>query len=783
MSSGRAQASTPVALRLLKRCWLEIGLALLVVGLFADYLFTDRLLYGSDSIPSGLFFRTLLVDFVRQYGELPRWNPYILGGLPFLDATHGDTFFPSSILHFLFPVYRGMGHKLLLHIFLAGAFAAFYLRTLRLRPGAVAFGAVAYMLSPVFVSYLFAGQDGKMYVTSLFPLLLALLERAMRGGAWRTHVGLGLAIGVTILSAQIQMAYHALWFVGALFVVRLFLPLERGETEATPDVARPGFVRSGAGFALAIAIGLLVASIQLFPAVAYVKDPAGFSVRSTKTDYEHASSWSLHPEEVASLVVPEFCNAPRGYWGRNIFKYNSDYAGIVVLLLAVLAMRRRDATRWYLAGIAGFAILYSLGGHFPLHRLFYWFVPQVKLFRAPPLVMFGAAFGLSALAAHAVHDLLEERARRGAKGGPEKMSGFAAGALAVAAALALAGLGAGSVYAAWNTFAPPAPDKVAAQIASVPAFRTGALVAAFLLAASAVLVETRRRRRIAATAFVVGLVALTVVDEWRVDRRFKTVIEPERFTEPGQLLGELARASREEKFRVAPSIPALTQNEMGLFGIESTFGFHDNELAWYRELRTAKEAENLFRADDRGFPFLQLLNTTWIIHDRKDLPNPLPVAGARPRFCLVEQWELLADRADAPARIADPTRDILRTVLLEEDPGFPSNPDADGAPGTVEDYEYDGNVIRVVVSASRPCLLVQAENWFPYWHATSGGEELPILRADGVVRAIPLGAGRHEILLSYRSEPYRLGKRITLGTVLASFLFLGFAAARGRRRS
>lgn len=211
----------PDARSLLRRARLELALAGLVALLFGDYLLSDKLLFGTDSIPGGLFFRQLLVDFVRSFHALPRWDPYILGGLPFLDATHGDTFFPSSLLQFAMPVYRALGHKLVLHVFLAGAFMAFYLRSLRLRPSAVALGAFAYMLCPIFVSYLYAGQDGKMYVTSLCPLVLALLERAMSSGSVRAFALLGVAVGLAILSAQIQMAYHLTWFLGALFVVRL----------------------------------------------------------------------------------------------------------------------------------------------------------------------------------------------------------------------------------------------------------------------------------------------------------------------------------------------------------------------------------------------------------------------------------------------------------------------------------------------------------------------------------------------------------------------------------
>jgi hypothetical protein len=164
--------------------------------LFADYLFGSQLLYGSDSIPAGMFHRSLVVEFLKDFGELPRWNPFVLGGLPFLDAQHGDTFYPLSLLHFTMPVHRAMGHKLLINIVLAGAFMAFYLRTLRLSPAATLFGAIAYALCPLFVSHLYTGQDGRSYVIALTPLVLGTLERALRAGT----VGMWIATGVTISS-------------------------------------------------------------------------------------------------------------------------------------------------------------------------------------------------------------------------------------------------------------------------------------------------------------------------------------------------------------------------------------------------------------------------------------------------------------------------------------------------------------------------------------------------------------------------------------------------------
>jgi hypothetical protein len=531
-------------------------------------------------------------------------------------------------------------------------------------------------------------------------------------------------------------------------------------------------------FTSAVVLALLVAAIQLVPAVAFVKNPAGFSVRSTKTDYEHAVSWCLHPEEVASMVVPQFCDASSTYWGRNPFKLNSDYAGILPMFLAVIALRRRDATRIFLASLAAFCVLYSLGPHTPVHRLFYAVVPQVKLFRAPPLVMFGAAFGFCALAAHAIHDFTEPRA---AKAAPRKSRMMATG-LGVAGAI-FSGLAAGSLYSIWNDLFPTLDAAHRrAQLRGVDAFREGAFFVAAILAAGTLLSHAWRRGRVPPNVAIAGLLLLTVVDAWRIDRKFVAVVDPRQFLEPSPVLARLRDESRTEKFRVMPLVASLQQNEMGYFGIESVFGFHDNELSWYRSLREEPAAKNFFATNASGYPFLRVLNVKYVVHDQTDLPNPYPVPGFLPRFRLASDWEIAHGSGQICARLLADDFDPGRTVLLEQDPAVPKDTSA-GDVGQVVAVDYEGNAIRVEVDASRPCLLVQAENWFPYWHCTDeSGRELPILRAYGAMRAIPLETGRHRLTLSFRSRPYEVGKVVTLATigVVAALLLVPILRGRGR---
>jgi uncharacterized membrane protein YfhO len=61
-------------------------------------------------------------------------------------------------------------------------------------------------------------------------------------------------------------------------------------------------------------------------------------------------------------------------------------------------------------------------------------------------------------------------------------------------------------------------------------------------------------------------------------------------------------------------------------------------------------------------------------------------------------------------------------------------------------------------------LLFVADNWYPEWRAYDGEKELPIIRADGTFRSVPLNKGRHAVRFVY--EPKTINK--SLGITIAS---------------
>jgi hypothetical protein len=120
-----------------------------------------------------------------------------------------------------------------------------------------------------------------------------------------------------------------------------------------------------------------------------------------------------------------------------------------------------------------------------------------------------------------------------------------------------------------------------------------------------------------------------------------------------------------------------------------------------------------------------------------------------PRARLVGAATVRSDE-EAVAYMLSDAFDPAREAVLAE----PSPIELDGAEpsGTVTWRTRTPNELVLSVSTERPALLVVADNWFPAWHATVDGEEAPVLRAYHTLRAVPVLAGEHEVVMRYRSS-------------------------------
>jgi hypothetical protein len=155
--------------------------------------------------------------------------------------------------------------------------------------------------------------------------------------------------------------------------------------------------------------------------------------------------------------------------------------------------------------------------------------------------------------------------------------------------------------------------------------------------------------------------------------------------------------------------------------------------------------------------------------------NPVP---AKPRAYLSRRPEPLGAPADPASLLA--RADFLsgEVDVLETSAATVPGP-AQGGRAVIERYAPEE--VRVRVETPQPAVLILLDAYEKGWTATlDGGAELPILRANALVRAVIVPAGRHVVAFSYQTPLLKAGAWASLTGVL---LCLGLIAhARGRTR-
>jgi hypothetical protein len=782
--------------------WLAPALyAIVTLILFREFVFGFKNILGTDTVALGYFARNFYTHFLRDLGSFPLWNPLLFGGLPFVDGMHGDIFYPISLLLVFLDPARSWGWKLVLHVFLAGTFTYLWLRGIGLGRGSALFGGLVYMLGAHLISLVYPGHDGKLFVAALTPLAFWLTERAVTRRGLPDFAFLALSVTLLLLTAHMQLAYFAVWGVTLYFVFRL-IQIWRRER-------RPGTMARLFGlFALAGLAGTAAAAVQLVPPYLYLKT---WSHRVEKTvdaeaerGYEYATSWSLHPEEAAGLVIPEFAGdnistadgrQNNTYWGRNPFKLNAEYAGLVPLLLVpLLFLRRRDPRAWFFVGLGTLSLLFALGATTPAFRIFYHLVPGVKLFRAPSTIVFLLGLSVATLGALGLERFLEAGREEQEAGRRARLYLWGAvGALAVVALLAASG----GLLSIWQTVLYPGitPQKEAALAANLPAIRTGTGLAFLLALLLAATWEALARGLVGRQLALVALAILATADLWRVDRAFITgtvalnevAVDPALYHADPTIHFLQERRDAGEVFRVL-DLGAYGTNVLAVHGLEQVAGHHGNEIGRYRTLVGGDAVENVAASELR---LLDLVNAAYLVS-----PQPIEAPGftevfrgsrslvyrnenALPRAFMVGRAEIVEDDA-AVAHILSRDFDFAeRAALAEPLPeGIRIEPDP---VGEVEWIARANDQATLRVQTDRPALLIVTDNFFPAWQATVDGAPTPILRADHTFRAVPVPAGEHEVALTYRSGVLR-ASALASGGMLVLLLGTGVIGSLLRRR-
>jgi hypothetical protein len=144
---------------------------------------------------------------------------------------------------------------------------------------------------------------------------------------------------------------------------------------------------------------------------------------------------------------------------------------------------------------------------------------------------------------------------------------------------------------------------------------------------------------------------------------------------------------------------------------------------------------------------------------------------------LVYAAEVQPDDALARQRLSAADLDPGAVAILAEEPPLSLG---GGGQGTARLVERLPNRLAFEVETPADGLLLLSEVYYPGWRAEVDGQEAPILRADTVLRAVPVTAGVHRVEMDFRPWTAVAGLAIAVATLL--LVILGLAWQRRRPR-
>jgi len=745
--------------------------------------------------------RAVAAEIVKG-GDIPLWNPYYLGGVPFL-ATEpwGAFFYPLHAIYYLLPPSQAFGYSACLHLFLASLFAYWYLRSIQVERLGALFGAIALGFGGFFLVNLMWLPI--VCTAAWAPLVFACFECYWRRRRWTHAILMALAIAMCLLAGY-PITFVFIMFGFALYVAaRVGLSLrERGGPAR--EIAKPVVVA-----VVAVVAGVLLSAVQLLPTY----EASQFAER-VHLPYEERIDPGRSPVALATALVPDVFGNPADpatpswsyeQFGKGVpvnYAPPNIYTGILPLILGTWALTN-ERNRYTLFFWALAALSISIFLDFPglVFRVLY-LLPVFRIGRqVEAKALYG--FAVAVLAAFGFSSLLREM------GDGRRLTTQRVGCAVMCLGIAVAALAV--VGARLDSFVRVQGLELLREWYSynVPNFFRFAL----LLMLSSALLILRSRRATASYPFCALAFTLLVVDLFWFGWKFNRPQNPQdslfltegiSFLQKDQDIFRVVRGPGGKK--------VLPPNTAAVFGISDLQGFSPVVLDYYASLVGLIEDDicgvravrNLREVSSLDSKLLDMLNVKYILtrpmgtdelirKDAIDDTIELVYDGdmkiywnkdALPRAFAVTEFVVLRTREEILAELASEQFEPGRIVILEEEPQmrYPSvGPPSERSRADI--LEYGPNRVLAEAEMSEDGFLVLGDVYYNGWRAFVDGEVSHIYKANYALRAVQLTQGRHTVEFLFEPLSFRIGAYVSGLSLLAMAAFVALRVNRDRLQS
>lgn len=813
----------------IKKIMPEVLVIVLFAAISFAYFFVPvsqgKILYRHDS-SAGKGMGHEMTEYRERTGEQTRWTNSVFGGMPTyqMAPSYGSTDGLKSIVsmyHLWLPDYVWYIFAYLLGFYIM-------LRAFDFRRSLAVLGSVIWAFSSYFLIIIAAGHLWKVFALAYLPPMIGGIVLAYRGKYQWGLIVTALFTAFEISANHVQMTYYYMFII--FFLVLGFL------VDAIRQKRISHFLKASGVCLAAAIIGVAMNISNLYHTWEYQKESMRGKSELVKKnsanqtdsglERDYITAWSYGIGETWTLLIPnakggasvpmiqnkivqekgdpmyEFVYQQLGqYWGEQPGTSGPVYVGAFVMMLFILSLFIVKGTvKWSLLAATILSVLLSWGHNFmPFTDFFIDYMPMYSKFRTVASILVIAEFTIPLLAMLALKRIVDE---------PELLTRkikyvYISFALTAGIAAVFA-LGGGAFFDFISTSERQALSQFPAdqlnplldnltslreQIFAADCWRTF-----FIIVIGTLLLLFYKAGKLKAEYMVGCVCVLCLIDMWQVDKRYlnDSMFVPKSERDAPIEMTETDRQILKDKsldYRVLNfSSNTFNENETSYFH-KSIGGYHAAKLRRYQEvieahispemnaaMKAIAEAAGDMSAVDGNklFPVINMLNTKYFIMPLQGGANaPLPNPYAYGNAWFVDKVSYVNNANEELSALG--TTDLRHTAVADK--AFSDvlgQSKANDSTAMVRLEKYEPNKLEYSVSSKNGGVVVFSEIYYPGWNATVDGVEVPVGRANYILRAISVKPGSHKVVLDF--HPKSVSVTETIAYIATAILILMFVA-------
>lgn len=798
-------------------------LAFIVISFiyFFPAITEDRILFQHDTV-AGAGAGQEAKEYYERTGERTRWTNALFGGMPTYqmspsyDSTEPLTFV-QKVYHLFLPNYVWLTFIMMLGFYIL-------LRAFGIPAWLAGLGGIIWGFSSYFFILIAAGHIWKFITLAYIPPTIAGIVLAYRKKYLLGGIITALFMAMQILSNHVQMTYYFLFVI--LFMVGAFFEDAWRKKELPQFFKATGVLIVAGLIGVSINLSNLYHTYEYSKETMRGKselkyEGAAAKQTSSGLNRDYITQWSYGIGETFSLLVPNVkggASVPLSrsekamekanpmysslysqltqYFGDQPMTSGPVYVGAFVLMLFILGcFIVKGPMKWALLGATIFSILLSWGKNFMgLTDFFIDYIPMYNKFRAVSSILVIVEFTIPLLAILTLKEILTKPELLKEKLKYIYISFGLTGGLALLFAIAprlfFPTYIPGNEMAALQNALPA--DQLSPIIANleemrVHLFTSDAWRSFFIVTIGTLLLLAYNAKKLKATWTVAAIALLCLGDMWSVNKRY---LYDEQFIPKSEQTATFRKTQTDELILQDPSLDYRVLNFAGntfeenntSYWHKSVGGYHAAKLRRYQEMidhHIAKEMQAAYQevataggqmdsVNAAKFPVLNMLNTKYFIFPAGQQGQTVPIENP---YTFGNAWFIdkiqyvnnANEEIDAIGQVDLQQTAIVDSKFKEALKGV--NEGYKDSLSTIRLTSYEPNQLVYETSSPQDGIVVFSEIYYPGWTATIDGKPADIARADYILRAMNVPAGKHTIEMRFDPQSLHITEGIAYGAM------------------